>query len=107
MIPRYSSSTVARSRRPARIGPFATTLFHYPGKGGWHFAIVPKSVAPSVTRPWGRTPVRATVDDATWDTSVWRDSKSDRSLLAVPKAHRGGKGHGDPVTVTLELLDEE
>lgn len=107
MIARYSASHVARSRRPARIGPFATTLFRYRGTGGWHFAIVPKSLAPPVARPWGRTPVRATVDDATWNTSVWRDSKSDRSLLAVPKAHRGGKGHGDGVTVTLEVLDDE
>lgn len=96
-----------RSRRAGLIGPFATTLFRYSGKGGWHFAIVPKSVAPPVTRPWGRTPVRATVDGTTWDTSVWRDTKSDRSLLAVPKARRGGKGHGDRVTVTLELVDEE
>jgi Domain of unknown function (DUF1905) len=96
-----------RPRRAGLIGPFTTTLCRYPGKGGWHFAIVPTSVAPPVTRPWGRTPVRATVDGATWETSVWRDSKGDRSLLAVPKAHRGGKGHGDPVTVTLEVLDDE
>lgn len=96
-----------RARRSGVIGPFATVLFRYPGKGGWHFAIVPKSIAPPVTRPWGRTPVRATVNDSTWDTSVWRDSKNDRSLLAVPKAHRGGTGHGDTVMVTLELLDDE
>lgn len=82
-------------------GPFTTTLFRYAGKGGWYFAIIPKALAPPATRPWGRTPVTATVDDQTWDTSVWRDTKSDRSLLAVPKARRGGKGDGDAVTVTL------
>lgn len=99
---------LARRRPPSwRRGPFTTTLFRHPGKGGWHFAIVPRSLAPPVTRAWGRTPVRATVDDATWDTSVWRDSKRDRSLLAVPTTHRGGKRHGDAVTVTLEVFDDE
>jgi hypothetical protein len=39
-----------------------TTLFRYPGKGGWTFAPVPKRVAPKVTRPWGRTPIVANVD---------------------------------------------
>ena len=50
-------------------GPFQTTLFRYAGKGAWYFAIIPKSVAPPATRPWGRTPVTATVDDVTWETS--------------------------------------
>ncbi|MEZ5292788.1 MAG: DUF1905 domain-containing protein [Vicinamibacterales bacterium] len=89
--------------RLERRGPFSTTLVRYPGKGGWHFAIVPKEVAPPATRPWGRTPVRATVDGVPWTTSVWRDTKTDRSLLAVPARYRGGKGHGDAVTVTIEF----
>jgi hypothetical protein len=93
--------------RQTRIGPFETTLFRYPGKGGWHFAIVPERLAPAATRPWGRTPVVATVDDETWTTSVWLDRKSNRSLLAVPKARRAGKGHGDAVTVTLVVNDED
>jgi Domain of unknown function (DUF1905) len=84
-----------------QCGPFETTLFRYAGKAAWHFAIVPASIAPPPTRPWGRTPVTATVDDATWETSLWRDAKSNRSLLAVPKRHRGTKGDGDRVTVTL------
>ena len=82
-------------------GPFQTTLFRYSGKGAWYFAIIPNAVAPPATRPWGRTPVTATVDGVTWETSLWRDTKSNRSLLAVPKKHRGGKGDGDAVTVTF------
>jgi Domain of unknown function (DUF1905) len=53
------------------------------------------------TRPWDPTPVTATVDDATWETRLWRDAKSSRSLLAVPERHRGTKSDGDRVTVTL------
>ena len=94
-------------KRPAsglvRRGPFETTLFRYKGKGAWFFAIIPRAVAPPATRPWGRTPVTATVDGETWHTSLWRDSKSNRSLLAVPKARRGIKGDGDTVTVTFEF----
>ena len=94
---------------PHRRGPFTARLVRYPGKGGWTFALIPKRVAPPVTRPWGRTPVRAVVDGTAWNTSIWRDSKSDGALLAVPARIRGGKGHGDRVTVefTFELDDDE
>lgn len=92
--------TSARAGRQTR-GPFPTTLFRY--KGAWYFAIIPQAVAPPATRPWGRTPVTATVDGVTWETSIWRDTKSNRSLLAVPKKHRGSKGDGDAVTVTFQF----
>jgi len=51
---------------------------------------------------FGRSTVTATVDGVRWKTSVWRE-KSGRTLLAVPKAVRGGKGDGDTVRVTLEF----
>jgi GNAT superfamily N-acetyltransferase len=81
---------------------FTSTLFRYPGKGGWTFAPVPPAHVLPITHGWGRTPVVATVDGHTFEGSVWRE-KSGRTLLAVPKAARGTKGHGDVVTVTLRL----
>jgi hypothetical protein len=95
--------------RVERRGPFTTTLIRYPGKGGWTFAPVPAKLAPPVTRPWGRTPVRAILDGVAWDTSVWRDGKSKGSLLPVPQRIRGRKGSGDRVTVefTFERDDDE
>ena len=86
---------------------FTTKLERYPGKGGWTFAPVPRRHAPPVTRPWGRTAVMATVDGHEWKTSVWRDAKGDRSLLAIPKHVRGAKGHGDRVKVRLVVLDDD
>ena len=74
-------------------GAFVTTLFRYPGKGGWTFVVVPDELAPPVTHGWGRTPVHAEVDGTGWHTSVWR-GKDGRTLLAVPKAIRGAKGDG-------------
>ncbi|CAM2010610.1 DUF1905 domain-containing protein [Acanthopleuribacter pedis] len=82
--------------------PFEAELFRYPGKGGWTFAPVPDSHSPPVTHGWGRTPVTATVDGKSWETSVWRD-KSGQTLLPVPKKIRGNKGDGDRVTVSLKL----
>jgi hypothetical protein len=84
-------------------GSFVAQLFKYPGPGGWHFAPVPDEFAPQVTGKWGRTPVLATVDGHTWKTSVWRDTKSQRTLLAVPQRVRGDKGDGDSVFVRLEF----
>lgn len=84
-------------------GTFAAQLFKYPGPGGWHFVPVPDDLAPPVTHAWGRSPVRATVDGHTWETSVWRDTKTRRTLLAVPKRVRGTKGGGDSVEVRLEF----
>jgi hypothetical protein len=81
---------------------FTARLFRVPGKGGWTFATVPANRAPPVAHGWGRTPVIATVDGYTWKTSVWRD-RSGRTLLPIPKAARGGKGHGDRVNVGLEF----
>ena len=82
---------------------FRSKLFKYDGPGGWHFAPVPMKYAPPVTQGWGRTPVRATVDGHEWQTSVWRDKKGTRCVLAVPKRYRGTKGDGDYVRVRLEF----
>lgn len=86
-----------------KSGTFRGRLWKYPGKGGWHFVTLPERLAPAVTHGWGRTPVQATVDGHTWKTSVWRD-KGKRTLLAVPKAARGGKGDGDSVMVRIDFL---
>jgi hypothetical protein len=83
-------------------GEFSAKLFQYPGKGGWTFAPVPETYTPPVTHAWGRTPVRATVDGRSWETSVWR-GKTGETLLAVPKRIRGSKGHGDTVRVRIEF----
>ena len=68
-------------------------------------APVPAEHAPGVTLGWGRTPVRATVNGVSWDTSVWRE-KSGRVLLAVPKNIRGNNDHDDTVHVELQYSIE-
>lgn len=81
---------------------FTATLWKHYGQGGWYFVTLPDEYAPSSTYAWGRAPVLASVDGHEWKTSVWRE-KSGRTLLPVPKAARGGKGHGDVVRVRLSF----
>ena len=71
--------------------PFTAPLWRHPG--GWHFVRVPEALAPRPTEPWGRTPVLATVDGRSWETSVWRD-KAHGTLLPVPARIRRAKGDG-------------
>jgi hypothetical protein len=90
---------------PSYSCDFQAVLIRTPGKGGWVFAPVPEELAPAVTVGWGRTPVLATVEGHTWETSVWRD-RTGRTLLAVPQKVRGSKDHDDVVTVRLEYSIE-
>ena len=85
---------------PTYVAEFTSHLIRYPGKGGWTFAEVPPEHAPSVALHWGRTPVHATVDGYSWETSVWRE-KSGRTLLPIPKRARGDDDR-ESVQVCLE-----
>lgn len=85
--------------------PFRARLVRWNGPAAWHFVTVPPRCAPPPTEGWGRTPMRATVDGVSWDTSVWWDGKTRSTLLAVPKRIRGSKGDGDGVTVRIEPRD--
>lgn len=80
---------------------FAGPLIGAEGPGAWLFVQVPDDLAPPATHGWGRTPVRATVNAITWDTSVWR-GKDGRSLLPVPRKVRGAALKGDVVEVAFE-----
>jgi len=90
----------------AEVHGFTATLFTTEGKGGWTFAPLPAELELPVTGAWGMTPVVASVDGLTWNTTIWRDTKNQRTLLPVPKKIRRNKGHGDSVQVTLRLDDE-
>lgn len=86
---------------PRYFCEFESVLWRVPGKGGWVFTTVPEEHAPTVTGGWGRTPVLASVDGQSWETSVWR-TKTGRTDLAVPRQIRGSKDDGDPIRVRLE-----
>lgn len=79
---------------------FDATLFRLEGPGAWTFVSVPSELAPAPSAPWGRAPVRATVDGRAWDTSVWSDRRRG-PLLPVPARIRRGKEAGEVVRVEI------
>jgi hypothetical protein len=91
--------------RPRRR-TFTATLQRIAGKGGWTFVTVPPALTPRHAGAWGRLPVRATVDDVRWDTSLWRTQQGD-GFLPVPKKVRGDKEEGAVVRVTFVPFDDE
>lgn len=105
-----TTSTRARRRAPGRrgvpVGPFSAILARTPGKGGWTYVTIPRTLTPPITRAWGRTPVQAVVDGVAWDTSVWR-MKTGEGFLPVPKRVRGTKDEGTRVTVQFTFEDDE
>jgi len=92
--------------RPPRRRSFVATLERIDGKGGWTYVSVPPALTPRQTGAWGRLPVRATVDDVGWDTSLWRTKQGD-GFLPVPKRVRGRKEAGAEVRVTFTPVDDE
>lgn len=74
MMVKTTSARMARHRSSVEHrGPFTSTWFDVPGRADGHSHRFRKTLAPPVTRPWGRTPVLAGVDGVSWETSVWRD----------------------------------
>ena len=86
-------------------GPFKTLLRRFPGKGGWTYVTIPKKHAPPITRAWARTPVRASIDGAEWDTSIWR-SKTGEGFLPIPKRIRGNREEGHRVSIGFTFEDD-
>lgn len=84
------------------MSSFRAVLWRVDAPGGWTFVTVPPTHAPVVVGAWGRSPVRATVNDRSWDTSTWTDDRHG-TLLPVPSRVRGALGPGDEVDVTLAL----
>ncbi len=91
-------------QQESRPAEFVAELVEWDGPTAWHFVRVPDEHAPDFAGAFGRVPVVATVDDVSWETSVWRD-KNAGWLLAVPKKVRRAKGDGDLVTVSFEVDD--
>jgi hypothetical protein len=81
---------------------FEARLVRWSGPSAWVFAPVPDDEAPEAAGPFGRVPVRATVDGRAWATSVWRD-RQEGWLLPVPQRIRQGKDDGDTVVVSIEV----
>jgi Domain of unknown function (DUF1905) len=90
---------------------FKTQLWLYSGKGAWHFVTLPNEAAaeikffPPSAKGFMPIPVKATIGETTWKTSVFPDSKSGSYLLAVKAEVRKKEGiaAGEEVTVWVAV----
>ena len=87
-------------------------VWSYAGPGGWHFVTLPASRAQQVKgmlankrTAWGSVPVRATIGNTSWRTSVFPDRKSKSYVLPIKANVRREEGivEGDRVRVDLEF----
>lgn len=93
---------------------FTATLWRWEAPDAWRFVTVPVDHADAIRlgagppRGFGSVRVEATVDGTTWRTSVFPDSHRGTYVLPIKKAVRQAEDldDGDPVTVTLHLLDQ-
>lgn len=81
---------------------FQSTVFRIQAKGGWTFVTLPDDFRNPDPGPWGRTPVTATLNGKTWETSIWTE-KSGRTLLPLSKSVRGNLDEGDVVSIHLSF----
>jgi hypothetical protein len=95
---------------------FTEKIFKYPGMSAWFFVLVSKDVSQKLKslqisgkiskRGWGSIPVRATVGQTTWQTSVFPDKKSGCYLLPIKREVRLKEDvwDGDSISVLLRII---
>lgn len=91
---------------------FRAELRRWQSESAWHFITVPKSVSRDIRllsqgqrNAFSSLRVIAKIGETEWRTSVFADTKSDAFLLPVKADVRRRQkiGHGDKVSVTLEI----
>ncbi len=87
-----------------------TVIWLYPGMAGWHFVTIHEDVAADIQRQfgdmkrgWGSLPVRVTIGETTWETSIFPDKKSKGYLLPIKKEVRKKENIAADEKVTLFL----
>ncbi|GAB4144796.1 MAG: DUF1905 domain-containing protein [Patescibacteria group bacterium] len=69
---------------------FEGKVWPYPGEGSWHFITIPEQLSQEIKEMfgylsvgWGTLPVTATIGNTSWNTSIFRDKKTNSYLLPV------------------------
>lgn len=65
-------------------------MWKYKGTAGWHFVTLPKLLSKKIRQAhglseegWGRLKTKASIENTSWQTAIWYDSKSDSYLLPI------------------------
>jgi ribosomal protein L31E len=92
---------------------FTSTIWMYHGKAAWFFITIPKDISDLIKfhtshmkTGWGSVRIKAKINQTSWKTSLFPDSKSAAYLLPV-KAEIRKKAkiqEGDDVAIEIEVL---
>lgn len=69
---------------------FSGKIWKTDGKGGWYFMTLPKTLSKKIRKAhkeseegWGRLKTKAQINETSWETAIWFDTKADSFLLPV------------------------
>lgn len=91
---------------------FKGELWVHEGPAAWYFLTLPVDLADEIhdlageaQRPFGSIRVEARINDVTWSTSIFRDTKRESYVLPVKATVRkmAGVSEGDEVLCALSL----
>lgn len=78
---------------------FSAKLWRHNSPGGWYFVSLPKTVSKEIRsylkwqeEGWGRMKAHAEIQELSWETAIWFDTKKDTYILPV-KAEIRKKKH--------------
>ena len=83
----------------------------YPGMAAWRFLGLPKKEAKEIKKKfgkhakgWGSLPVKVTIGETKWETSIFPDKKSETYVLPLKAQVRRKEGINDGETVQFVLV---
>ena len=91
---------------------FSGSVWRHNAPGGWYFVSLPKdqsseirSLMQDFEEGWGRLKARATIQNVTWDTAIWFDTKLETYILPLKASVRNKLQikSGEDVTVQLAV----
>ena len=68
----------------------------------WYIAALPSTIDIEAVHCFGRTPVIATVNNKTWNTSIWTQ-KDGITMIEIPKKVRGNLIEDDEIEIYFEF----
>ena len=91
---------------------FKAKVWLYPGPAAWFFITLPQKIADEIDfyfshqkRGWGSLPVKVTIGDTSWKTSIFPDKRSKSYILPLKKEVRKNEKiiEGSSVKITFEI----
>jgi Domain of unknown function (DUF1905) len=87
-----------------------TTLWLWEGKGAWYFVSIPPETSREIKEMfgylkagWGSIPVILTINNSTWKTSLFPDTKNDCFIAPIKAEIRSKEKlqEGDTLTISI------